>query len=194
MILSQASTSLPSSLMDQPFTYKKALQAGLSRYAFQKLLENGDIEKIARGIYRSAQFDFSEDDQLIAATLKTGQPSAICLLTAAAYYDLTDEIPNKVWIMVPFTKVLHARELRLVRTRHPHWDIGITHKQGFRITTLERSIVDCLTHRRQLGSRIGIDALRTALDTKKTSLKEVYRIALALGVGDQILPYIEVLA
>ena len=185
---------IPKPLRNRPFSLKEVLNKGLSRYYFEQLKSQGAIEKIAWGTYRSTREDLSEEDLFCAAMLKAGKPSAICLLSALSFYDLTDEITRKVWVMVPAGKVLHAKHIKLLRVAHPKWNIGIISHSEYRITSLERTLVDCLTHRRQLGSRIGIDALRVALERKKTTLKQIYDMASKLEVAHRIESYIEVLS
>ena len=185
---------IPKSLKEKPFRLKKAVAAGVSRHRLNQLVSSGIIEKIAWGVYRCTEHDLSEEDFFIAATTKTGTPSAICLLSALSYYDFTDEIPTETWVMVPASKVLHAKNIKLLRVSNPKWSIGIIKHPGFRITSIERTLIECLIYKRQLGSRIGIDAIKLALERNKTTLRKIYETAKSLGVTHRIKSYIEVLS
>ncbi len=185
---------LPLRLQGRPFTIKQAAQSGVSFYELGKLVASGAIEQVARGIYRSASNDFNDEEQFRIATLRVGKPSAICLISALAHYHLTDVIPKKTWIMVPSRKRTSDRALRIFRARTPHWNRGVEKFEGYAITTLERTLVDCLTHRTRLGTQVGIEALRRAISSKKTTLGKVMQMAKDLGVSHRILPYIEALS
>ena len=186
--------NLPSQLRTKPFTPNQAARLGLSFYELSKLVSNGAVEQIARGIYRAAGGDINEEEQCRVATLRVGYPSAICLLSALSHYHLTDLIPKKTWIMVPIQKRTSDQTIKLLRSRNPQWKVGIQREDGYSITTIERTLVDCLTHRSRLGANTSIAALKSAIQSKKTTLSRVLEMAKALGVTHRILPYIEAFA
>ena len=185
---------LPTKLTKTSFTLNQATKLGLSRYALNKLIDAGIVELVVRGVYRAAQSDISEEDQFRIATLRVGTPSAICLVSALSYYNLTDTISRKTWIMVPVSKRTKHTELRLLRTRNPCWNIGIEKHDAYSITTIERTIVDTLCARSKLGSQIGIEALRKAIQSKKTTLGKIMDMSVKLGISHRVQPYIEALA
>ena len=185
---------LPKQLRKHLFSVKKAEEVGLSRRALQSLYESGQIERVARGVYQSVNAEFSNEDQLNAATLRMGYPSAICLISALVQYNLTDAIPRKVWIMVPVSKRTAHKDLKLLRTRSPRWEIGIIKENGYRITSLERTLVDCLIYRRLVGLQTFIDALKRSIQQKKTTPVKILDMAIQLKVGHRLRPYLEVLA
>jgi predicted transcriptional regulator of viral defense system len=185
---------LPSRLREKPFTLSQAAELGVSRYRLLKLVSEGRVEQLARGIYRVSKGDINEEDQYRAAALRVGEPSAICLISALAQYGLTDVIPKKTWILVPNSKRTAYPDLKLLRTRNPEWHIGIERRDGYSITSLERTIVDCLNYRTKIGTQIGIEALRKATNSKKTTLGRVFDVAVKLGVAHRIRSYVEALS
>ena len=189
--------NLPKKLLAQgPFTYQDALDEGLNQHAVEKLLKQGLIERVLRGIYVPADYDNTDPEaQYALATLQCGFPSCICLLSALDYHHVTDQIPNKVWIMVPQKKRVQSKHLKLIRARNPQWNIGIDKtNKGYWVTTLSRTLVECLLAKHRLGSDVAISALKTALQDKKIKLQDVYNIAIQMGVKERIFPYIETLA
>ncbi len=185
---------LPSRLQHRPFTVKQAKQQGLSFYELGKLIASGVVEQVSRGIYRATADDLTEEDQFRTATLRVGKPSAICLISALAYYHLTDTIPKKTWIMVQANKRASDPSLKLFRARRPQWSIGIEKYDGYSITTIERTLVECLARRSRLGTQVGIEALRKAVSSRKTTLGKIVDLACQLGVTHRILPYVEALS
>ena len=182
---------LPKSLKGRPFRYHEAISAGLTRHQLHILILEGILEQRTRGIYAETQVELDDDQAFTSAMLRVGNPSAICLLSALSYYGLTDEIPNKTWIMVPFEKRSRYPDLKLFRTRNPHWDIGIEQQSGFRITSLDRTLVDSLANKSKLGSVIGIQALKTGLNQRKTKIRNIAELARQLGVFHRIKTIVE---
>ena len=142
----------------------------------------------------SGGIEYSEQEKMyIVATLRCGTPSAICLLSALEHYHVTDEITKQVWALVPASKRVISKDLKLVRSRNPQWNVGILKTKDYWITTIERSLVDCLLHRRLVGYQVSLAALKQALAQKKVKLGQVYDVANSLGVAHRIRPIIEAL-
>lgn len=180
--------------LNNPFSAADAKEKGISRHFLRKLIAKGQIEQVTHGVYRKSQDDFNAEDDYRAAHLRVGEPSAICLISALAHYNLTDLIPRTTWILVPLKKRSQYQDLRLMRKRDPLWKTGIIRGKGYSITTVERTLVDCLVHHRQVGKGIAIESLRKAIQTKKCSLKKVLDMAIQMKVDHRIRPYIEALS
>ncbi|MEI6790511.1 MAG: type IV toxin-antitoxin system AbiEi family antitoxin domain-containing protein [Myxococcaceae bacterium] len=189
-----ALTIIRKSLKNRIFSALELEDIGITRYALKKLESDGIIEKVSHGVYMLRKMEFSRDEEYKAALFRVGEPSVVCLLSALEYYDLTDIVPKEVWLMVPAHKRTRQKDIRILRTADLKLAVGILKKKDFLITSIERSIVDSLTHQRQLSVTIGIEALRRALQLKKTTLSEIADTAKALKVSDRIRPYIEALA
>lgn len=209
---------LPIKLIGKPFSTKKAVALGLSKSSLTRMVKLGILARVSRGIYQisdtkhngstgwgigsgsGAGYSDGTGDaytdlekSYIAASLRCGQPSAVCLLSALEYYHLTDEIPQHVWMMVPESKRVVSTDLKIVRCRSPQWKIGIQKNPDFHITTIERTIIDCLTHKKLIGQQVAIAALKIAIRDKKVKLGNLYDLAKKMGVVHRIKSYIEVL-
>jgi hypothetical protein len=78
---------------------RRAAGHGMSRSSFYRHAQSGDFEKIARGLYLPADADAADWDWLEAASR---HPKAtICLTSALAHYELTDDIPAALDIAIP---------------------------------------------------------------------------------------------
>ena len=74
------------------------------------------------------------------------------------------------------------------------WKVGVISHGGYSITTIERTIVDALTLKAIISPRMGIDALKRAIATKKTTATKVLHLASAMGVHHRVVPYVEALS
>lgn len=166
------------------FSYGDARNFGISRYRFYALLRNGEFELIESRQYCLKQHaSISLDEQFKDYSKVINGKSAICLITALSYYGLSDEIVTKPWFLVEHKKVegLQKKNIHLFRKRDPKWQIGIKKKNGFFITSIERSIVECLAYKKTITGYEGVYALRKAIQKKLIKLDSVYDIAEKLG-------------
>lgn len=187
--------SLPHQLAQHPFSAQDALSHGLSRTHLARMVNAGMLTRLSWGIYQSVDVDDGTGENLYgAAVLRCGMPSAICLLSALEHYHVTDQIPGQTWILVPHEKRIKSGQLKLIRSRNPQWDIGIGKTKHYWITTLERTLIDCLLYKQVIGSQVALEAIKQALAQKKVKLGHLYDMANKMGVTHRVHPYIEALA
>lgn len=184
--------SVLSQIGNMPITAKKLDRMGVSRNDLKRLLADNKLLRLGRGVYQPVSSDLGDENLFRAATLRIQGPSSVCLVSALAFYNLTDEIPKKTWLLVDVNRKTYLKDIRLFRSHNPHWKVGIAEEKGYRITNLERTIVDCLTYQAKLGN-IGIEGLKRALKSKQTTLTKIANMAEQLKVGHRIAPYIRVL-
>lgn len=185
--------NLPKELKNRLFTSDEAKGYGISQYYLNLMLSDGSLERLGRGIYRTNTGDISNEEMFAMATIWLGYPSAVCLLSALSYFNLSDEIPKKVWMMVDHSKMSHRHDLRLVRLRNPHWEIGIKKTKQFWISSVARTIIDIFMHPQIVSTTMAVQALKQAVKERQASAKEIYDMSLALGINQRILPYLEML-
>ncbi len=147
------------------FTSAEAARLGLSRRRLLALQEQGEIERIGRGIYRRTDAEIADFD-LIEIAIKA-PASTLCLTSALARHDLTDTIPTTIDIALP------RGEWQPVTSAPVTWhkfapatfDIGRTtrrieseHEIG--LYDAPRTIIDTFRLRHTLGDDMAYEALR----------------------------------
>lgn len=139
---------------------------GLTRSALSRGVTEGRWERIARGIYLPSYAPPMDWDQLEAATRRPD--ATICLISALAHYDLTDEIPDALDMAIPRGSRKPQTE-GAIRWHHfdkETFDLGrkeITipgSSQLIGIYSPERTIVDCFRLRSTIGYEIARDATK----------------------------------
>lgn len=186
--------TLPPQLAKSPFSTEEAVAQGISKASLTRMVKAGVLERLSRGVYRiNGADDGTGEDPYRMAAIRCGLPSAICLLSALEHYHVTDEIAKEVWVLVPAPKRVVSPDLKLIRSRDPRWNVGIRKTKGYWITTLERTLVDCLLSRRFIGRQIALAALKQALAQRRVKLGRVYDMANKMGVAHRIRPIIEAL-
>ncbi|MEI8348239.1 MAG: type IV toxin-antitoxin system AbiEi family antitoxin domain-containing protein [Pseudomonadota bacterium] len=175
-------------LLKRPlFRSSEAKKLGISSGLLSYYTQKGLIERVDRGVYRGKEsvlnVDFKWEDLVLAA--KSIPDGVVCLISALALYELTEEIPRAHWIAVANTTRAPKRKgVKIVRMRNIH--LGQTEakvgNEKIKIFNQERTIVDVF---RYLGKETAIKVLRAALTKKaeeKIDLKRLQDYAKKLRV------------
>ncbi len=159
---------------------------GLTRYRFDQMLAAGEYERIAPGMFLRAG---AIDDTTAAwMALAAKKPEAtICLLSAAALHELTDEIPRATDIAIPRgsqpATIRHA-PITWHRFARGTFDIGRTEHRlpgglAIGLYSPERTIIDLFRLRHDWGSDLAIGSLKRWLRGHGNSPGELLAIAQA---------------
>ena len=154
-------------LLKQPyFTAAEARGFGVSSSRLAYYVNKGEIERISRGVYRGnaslrQEVPFEWED--LISTLHSIPKGRICLISALALYDLTDEIPRQFWIAIPNQQFAPKRpKTKIIRMRDVKTGSTCIQVNGIGIRTFskERTIVDSF---RYLPTEVAIKALKKYL-------------------------------
>ena len=147
------------------FTAKEARGLGVHPALLNYYVKTGELEQVRRGVYRHPGAPESSEIQwadLVNSVLSI-PGGAICLISALAVYDLTEEIPRHHWIAVSHDTSAKAQyPIKIVRYRNA--DLGKTQIEiggvQVQIYDRERTIIDAF---RRLSRETAIKALKFAL-------------------------------
>ena len=123
------------------FSLPQAYEIDLRRNQIYRDLERGLFIKSGPGVYRFKQFPATRFEEIHIAVLSAGQQSVVGFQTALYVYDLSDIIPDEIHLILPQTSSRRRPGIR-VHTLQLQPD-EITHYEGFQITTVEKTIIDC---------------------------------------------------
>ena len=158
-------------LIKKPFfTIKEAEKQGVSRRMLSYYVANGEMERIARGIYCSSHYKPSEKNlrwEDIAVAVSNIRGGIICLVSALVYYDLTDEIMKEFWIAVDNSHSKAKFPLcRIIRMRNIVIGVNTIKMAGLKVKIFdkERTIIDSF---RLLDFETAMKALKKYLQGRK---------------------------
>jgi predicted transcriptional regulator of viral defense system len=153
-------------LLNKPyFTASEARAIGVSSAVLSHYVKAGQLKRIRRGVYQGVNYQNSDSfrwSDLVEAVYSV-PGGVVCLISALAIYELTEEIPRQHWIGIrhgtsarssPQIKIFRFRNLELGKTEIELEGVLIS------IFDRERTIMDAF---RLLSREIAIKALRMAL-------------------------------
>jgi predicted transcriptional regulator of viral defense system len=182
------------------FRAAEAREAGLSWRDLYQLRDGGDLITLSRGVYQLAERAGGEAIDFVTVSYRA-PGGMICLDSALAYWDLTDDIPPKVHLAVrkgatrpmidyPPTAV-HVFNDSTFEIGRVSVDVG--DGEGFWITDPERTIVDAHRLRHHVGPDAAAHALHRYLGRRDTQLPKLLQYARELGTDRSLLADIQLL-
>ena len=155
------------SLLKKPsFTTAEASKKGVNCSQLSYYAKRGYVEKLSRGVYRGNESDRQEvpfEWEDLISTAESIPNGRVCLISALALYELTDEIPRQFWIAIPHKQHAPKRpkakiiRMRDVSTGNTKIKLGAA---SVRIFDKERTIIDSF---RFIGQETAIKALKEYL-------------------------------
>jgi predicted transcriptional regulator of viral defense system len=155
------------------FTTKAALEAGIHPRDLYGWRDAGSIIELSRGVYRRADAPPASYPDLLAIGVRVPR-AIICCLSAAAIYELTDEVPATVQIAIPN----RARPPRIdhppttaLRFEETTFELGLSRVEAapgewVRIYDPARTVVDLMRLRHRFGKSAAHSALHRYLSRR----------------------------
>lgn len=179
-------------------TTPQLLAAGISDQSITRLVREGQLKRVRRGVYQHEDSPVTEHHDLIHVSQSSPQ-AVIVLLSALKFHDIGTQQAYEVWIQLPAKARVPKIDwppIRVVRTRMESlFTNGVEHHHlggvDVPITSPARTVVDCFRHRNKLGIDVCVEALRDVLGKRMTTIGELGSIARSARVGKVMSPYLE---
>jgi predicted transcriptional regulator of viral defense system len=169
-----------------------------SRY-LARLEREGTVLGMARGLYAGAEAELTPHHSLAEAAKRVPR-GVVCLLSALAFHELTDELPFEVWMAVPkgaWTPKGSSPPLRVVHVS------GAALTEGVEVHTIEgvdvriyapaKTVADLFKFRSSVGLDVAVRALREVIRRRRAKPDELWRAAEVCRVSRVMRPYLEAL-
>ncbi|MFT0846679.1 type IV toxin-antitoxin system AbiEi family antitoxin domain-containing protein [Actinomycetaceae bacterium L2_0104] len=156
----------PATLPDL-LSYDDLATQGLTRHGLNRLLESGEFERIAPGLFLRSEL--TDDTTAAWIAIATKRPNAtLCLLTALSLHELTDEIPARSDIAIPRGTqpvTVHHAPIAWHRFDTETFDIGRAEHRlpggsSIGLYAAERTLIDLFRLRHAWGSDLALDSLK----------------------------------
>ena len=179
--------------------FSSIIKSGFHPDTLSTLEKEGKIEKIARGLYRMADYTFGSYTDLVITSLQAPR-GIVCLVSALAFHEATNEIPSHVDISIPVgTRVNRIKypPVRFYRFSAKTWNAGVEIHQAegheIRVYNLAKTIADCFKFRNRIGINVARDALKIAITEKSITPQDIMKYAKICRVDKIIKPMLETL-
>lgn len=172
--------------------------AGIPRTYLSILEQNGEVERVTRGVYRSKDTFF--DDEFFS--FQSQHRSAIFSHeTALFFHDLTDRTPLTYSVTVPsgyHSQALNSSGQKVFYVRRELIHLGVTarrtpHGNEVMSTDLERTICDIVRSRNQIDVQIRNEALKRYAKRRERNLDRLLQYAQPFGIQQIVREYLEIL-
>ncbi len=171
--------------------------AGIAHETVSRLVRDGLVSRVARGLYQSADAipdrwsSFAEASALVPK-------GVICLASALQFHELTLQMPSAVWIAISragWKPKFEYPPIRIVRFGRHALEQGVKPHliEGIEVPVFEpaKTIVDCFRYRNKIGLDIALEGLREGLRSKRVTPDQISESARATRVWTVVRPYME---
>ena len=184
----------------QGVTARELAVAGIHRQVLTRLVVAGEVERVARGIYRLSEQPITEHHGLAIASAAVPH-GVVCLVSALQFHGIGTQRPSEVWLAIDRRArrpALKYPPLRVVRYSGAALTEGIeTHElegREVKVYNVAKTLADCFKYRNKIGLDVALEALREAWRQRRFKMTELDRYAGICRVQRVMRPYLEALA
>ena len=178
---------------------REAIRLGIHPRTLYAMRDEGDLERLSRGLYRLAEMPPLGNPDLATVALRVPK-GVICLISALAFHDLTTQIPHYIYLALLRGAEAPRMEyppLRLFWFSPEPFAEGIeTHQMDsapVRVYSAEKTLADCFKYRNKIGLDVAIEAIQLYFERKSIKVDKLMHYADVCRVRKVMRPYVEAL-
>ena len=183
----------------QGVTARELAAADIHRQVLSRMVASGDLERIARGLYRLPELSLTEHHGIAIATAAVPH-GVVCLLSALQYHGIGTQLPSEVWMAIDRRArrpALRYPPLRIVRYTGKALTAGVQRHliegRPANIYNVAKTLADCFKYRNKIGLDVALEALREAWRARRFTMDALDRYATICRVQRVMRPYLEAL-
>ena len=183
----------------QGVTARELAGTGIHRQTLSRLVAAGELERIARGIYRLPEHPITEHHGLAVASAAVPQ-GVVCLISALQFHQLGTQLPRQIWLAIDRRArrpALKYPPLRIMRYSGAALTEGIEiHRlegRTVRVYNIAKTLADCFKYRNKIGLDVALEALREAWRSRRFTMTDMHHYAGICRVQRVMQPYLEAL-
>jgi predicted transcriptional regulator of viral defense system len=172
---------------------------GVNRQVLSRLVEQGVLHRVGRGLYALPHAKVTEHHTLVEAALRV-PAGIVCLLSALQFHKLSTQTPHEVWLALGTKARKPAVDwppLRVVRFSGHALTHGVDchtlEGMEVKITSPAKTVADAFKYRNKIGLDVAIEAL-TEYRRKRGSVDALMKAAAVDRVAIVLRPYLEAIA
>lgn len=173
-------------------------RAGVAAPTISRVVHDGELIRISRGLYQRADGEV-ETDQALAEATKLVPKGVIAMSSALAFHGLTDQMPREIWVAISvkdWAPTPSYPPIRVIEFSDKYMQQGIEYHRisgvSVPIFSVSKTLADVF--RNKLVDRsVAIEALRAALEQRKATPAAIAEAAIAAGAWKKMRAYLEAL-
>lgn len=172
---------------------------GIHTQILNRMVEQGALERVSRGLYRVPGHPLSEHHGLALAAAVAPR-GIVCLLSALSFHGLGTQLPAEVWLALDRrsrTPALSYPRLHIVRFTGDALTAGVETQEiegrPVRVYDVAKTLADCFKYRNKIGLDVVLEALGDAWRKRKFTMQALERYADICRVRRIMQPYLEAL-
>lgn len=146
---------------------------GIHTRMIKKAMDDGIIDKVKPGLYKLIDYPWDEHESFIDVC-KANKNAIICLLSSAAFWELTTFNPSQIDIAVPHSTdkfKLNYPPIKVYFFSSNIYEKGIesikTKNGTFKIYNKEKTICDLFRYEKKLGEDLVLESIKAYIGDKK---------------------------
>ena len=178
------------------FSAKDALAKGMTRQKLSRLVAQGEVERLARGVYVFANASQSSSVEIEILARKSVD-FVVTLESALQIHGFPNATPHAVWIAMKRGARRPKADfpLEVVRVDERSLRYGVEERvidgASVRVYSAAKTVADLFKFRNRVGLEIAIAALKDGLREKRFTVDELMRAADVDRVRRIVTPYVE---
>lgn len=177
--------------------FSEAVRLGVRPGTLRKMVEADQLDQLSRGLYKLKSTPELSDPDLVIVAAKIPK-AVICLMSALNFHHITTHSRGEVDILLPrgsHSPVLDYPPIRVHSAVPSAYRIGqeahLIDGVNVTVTDPEKTLVDCVKHRNDLGKEILLEALRLYREQLPQRLDRLFAYAKTCRVEAILRPYVE---
>lgn len=171
--------------------------ASVSRGSLYYRESKGELHRVMPGFFVPEEAALSDPN--LMQWIYARQPAAVMnLVSALSFHGLTTQIPAYLSIALPRGQAMPKNFVTPVRvwyTKREWIFCGVDSLTGdygpYRVTSPERTLVDCFRYRNKIGLDIFLEALQLGIGERRYDLNKIAELSDVFKVSTGIKPYIK---
>ena len=175
-------------------------ELGVRRDTITRLVRDGVLLRVARGLYMLPDTEITEHHSLAEASKRVPR-GVICLLSALRFHGITTQNPFEVWVALPQdtrSPKVSDLPLRFIHVSGEAFTAGVEKHRIENVSVpvygVAKTVVDCFKFRSTVGVDVAVEALRECRREKLCSVDDIWRHARTCRMTNVIRPYLETTA
>ena len=177
-------------------SHKDLISKGISPTTVSRMVVDGDIIRVSRGLFQSKDSQLGELQGIAEAAMQIPN-GVICLTSSLFLHGVIDEKPETIWVAVKknsWIPKLDNSAIKVVQFTEKYLSQSIEVKiiQGIPIKVfgINRSIIDCFRLRNKVGIVAARKSLEQAMIKNYINQNEIFKFSQQGRVMNIVYPYL----